>query len=75
MDEEKSVKELLSDLSDILEEISSIDENKVYKAKLIDGEGSRDVDESPLERAKMLAGAATACYVMQIQEILGYETK
>lgn len=75
MNEEKSVRELLRDLSGVLEEISTIDENKVYKAKLIDGDGSRSIDETPLERAKNLAGSAIACYVSQIQEILGYEDK
>ncbi|MFW7408991.1 hypothetical protein ACODG4_03405 [Vagococcus fluvialis] len=73
MDEEKSVKELLIDLSDVLEEIASLDENKVYEAKLIDSNASKLIEESPLERAKSLAGAAIACYVSEIQEILGYE--
>ena len=73
MNEEKSVKELLIDLSDVLEEIASLDENKVYEAKLIDSNGSKLIEESPLERAKSLAGAAIACYVSEIQEILGYE--
>lgn len=73
MNEEKSVKELLSDLSDVLDEIASLDETKVYQAKITDRDGSRIIDETPLERAKNLSGAAVACYVMQIQEILGYE--
>ena len=75
MDEEKNIKELLVDLTNVLEEISTLDENKVYKAKLIDADGSRSIDETPLERAKTLAGAAIACYVTEIQELLGYESK
>lgn len=75
MDEEKSVKELLADLSDVLEEISSLEENKIYKAKVFDGDSTKIVDEIPLERAKNLAGAAIACYVNQIQDVLGYEDK
>lgn len=75
MNEEISVKELLGDLSDVLNEISTLEENKVYKAKVFDGDSTEIVDETPLERAKNLAGAAMACYVMQIHEMLGYDDK
>lgn len=75
MNEETSVKELLGDLSDVLNEISTLEENKVYKARVIDIDSTKIVDETPLERAKNLASAAMVCYVMQIHEILGYEDK
>lgn len=73
--EETSIKELLGDLSDVLNEISILEENKVYKAKEFDGDSTEIVDETPLERAKNLASAAMVCYVMQIHEMLGYENK
>lgn len=75
MIEETSVKELLDDLCDVLGEIAVLDENKKYKAKVTDCNGSRIVDETPLERARKLSSAAMETYVMEIYEKLGYEVK
>lgn len=75
MNEELSVKELLDDLCDVLGEITLLEEDKVYKAKIIDCDGSRLVNETPVERARMLSSAAMETYVMEIYEKLGYENK
>ncbi|HCM90755.1 MULTISPECIES: hypothetical protein [Vagococcus] len=75
MNEETSVKELLNDLCDVLGEIALLEEGKTYEAKVTDCFGTRIVNESAIERARSLSNIALESYVMQIQEILGYEDK
>lgn len=75
MNEETSVKELLDGLCDVLGEIATLDKDKIYEAKITDCHGSRIVKESAFERAQALSNVALESYVMEIQEILGYDDK
>lgn len=75
MNEEISVKELLDGLCDVLGEISLLEEGKTYEAKVTDCFGTRSVNESAIERARDLSSVALESYVMQIQDILGYDDK
>lgn len=70
-----TVYSLLDSIYQIVSEIADLEEGKLYPCKIIDFEGTREITETSLERAKILADNIITNELTQLSELLGYEVK
>lgn len=70
-----TVYSLLDSIYQIVSEIADLEEGKLYPCKIIDFEGTSEITETSLERAKILADNIITNELTQLSELLGYEVK
>ena len=71
--EEVTVKSLLDGLGDVIVEIMTVEEEKVYPVKITDAYGTWNEEETALEHTENLANIALQSFLWPLYDLLGYE--